>query len=129
MTTDIAPIIFAIHLVAPQLPSYIVNTYAAAIEKQVETTTPEISPLTYITIIAHESGFRSNAISQDGMDYGLMQIRAIYYKGPATNLLNSEANIRAGAYILREDAKVCAKILGREPSLEETLSIYTGSIP
>jgi hypothetical protein len=129
MSNIILNIYLAIHLIVPQLPTYLARSYAAAIAERIENYTPDISYLTYITIISHESKFNTNAISQDGMDWGLMQVRAKYYGAPATNLLNADANIRAGAYILRESERVCRRLLGREPGLEEILSLYTGSLP
>lgn len=84
-------------------------------------------PLITVAIMKHESKCYSGAVSQDGFDYGLMQIRAMYYKGPAVNLLNPWVNITVGSYWIQSSYEFCEKQLGREPLTQEYLSCFQGT--
>jgi hypothetical protein len=111
-----------IKLIHPNLSNAAADSYANAIDKQ-----SDIDPLIFITIIEHESQFTARAISGDGEDYGLMQVRARYYHGKPNWLLDGPNNIRVGAHTIRESQKFCRQYLKREPEYEEWLACYTGS--
>src|SRR5271165_5770562 len=115
-------IYFIIKLLHPSLSQGTIDSYATAIDKQ-----SDIDPLVFITIAEHESGFVANAISKDGEDFGLLQVRAKYYHGKPEWLLDGANNIRVGAHIIRESQNVCRKYLKREPEYQEWLACYQGS--
>lgn len=59
-----------------------------------------------MSLMLSESSFNANAVSQDGHDFGLMQIRDcnndwLKEELGVTDMLNPYENIRAGLYILR----------------------------
>lgn len=115
----------AIRLIMPNMPNASAQAYTDIINQEAEKL--DISPLVIVGIIKHESGFDAKAISPDGEDYGLMQVRARYYGGDRTALLNPVVNIRAGSHIIKEDINMCRKFLHREPEYQEWLACYTGS--
>lgn len=115
----------AIRLIQPNMSVATAQVYTDTINKEAEKI--DVSPLAIIGIIKHESDFKAGAISPDGEDYGLMQVRAKYYGGGGPALLNPIVNIRAGAYIIKEDINMCRKFLHREPQYQEWLACYTGS--
>jgi len=118
-------IYFAIHLIHPGIPSVMVDSYAAIIDKQAAAV--NVDPLTFVAIIEHESHFNASAISPDGEDYGLMQVRARHYGGRAEWLLNPEVNIRAGGYIIKKSKDFCRNYLHREPEMQEWMACFQGS--
>lgn len=115
----------AIRLIQPNMSAPAVQAYADIINQ--ESDKIDVSPLVIIGIIKHESDFNVKTISPDGEDYGLMQIRARYYKGDVNQLLNPKLNIQNGSYIIKEDINMCRKYLHREPQYQEWLACYTGS--
>jgi hypothetical protein len=86
-----------------------------------------IDPFILIAIAQHESKFHESIISQDGEDYGLLQIRARHYGSNPNYLLVGENNINVGSYIIRKDKEYCERELGRKPATQEWLSVYQGS--
>jgi hypothetical protein len=128
MFRELAQIVLAIQLSATgPLSASRVNSWAHVIQQQAVKV--DVDPVEIVAIIAHESQFHERAISYDHEDYGLMQVRARYY-GPNHNaLLYGEHNIRVGSYIIGLSKDICRKRLGREPTTQEWLSPYQGSIP
>src|SRR5271166_647081 len=61
------------------------------------------------------------------MDYGLMQVRAAHYGGPASYLLLGESNIKVGTHTIKMSKDYCRTKLHREPTTQEWLSVYQGS--
>jgi hypothetical protein len=116
----------AIHLASIQhLSTRAVDQYVQEIERQSDIT--GVSSLMFITIITHESQWSERAISKDGLDYGLMQVRAQYYGGKPELLLNGVTNIKAGGAVITKSIQLCRKFLKREPETQEWLACYTGS--
>lgn len=120
-------IYLTISLLHPQLSSTTVGSYADAIVKQAETT--YVDPYMIVSIIEHESRFDHNAISEDTLDVGLMQVRSMYYGGKRDWLFNGLTNIKAGGYVIKKSIDFCRGFLKREPTTQEWLSVYQGSIP
>lgn len=122
---DLATVMLAIQLSAPLLPEASVNAYGKMIYDQSVKLNQD--PLITIAIIKHESKWNSSIISDDRYDYGLMQIRAMYYHGPSVNLLNPWTNITVGSYWIKSSFDFCQKQLGREPQTQEWLSCFQGT--
>jgi Transglycosylase SLT domain len=116
-----------IGLLHPKMPEVMLVNYSNAITQQAETL--QVDPLLFVAIIEHESRFDPRAISQDTFDMGLMQVRHKYYGGKQEWLLDGVTNIKAGATIIRKSIEFCRKLLKREPTTQEWLSVYQGSIP
>jgi hypothetical protein len=132
MIRELAQIIFAIHMsLSPFRPvsDAKVKQFATEIQKSAETT--QVDPLIYVAIITHESGWDERAISQDGEDYGLMQVRGRHYNGGKHPewLLNPHVNLMAGSYVIQKSTDFCRRYLKREPTLQEWMSVYQGSLP
>lgn len=66
-----------------------------------------IEPSVIMATIDVESSFNPAALSKDGGDYGLMQIRKRYVKETAAQLYDSCTNIRVGTRILSEAKRDC----------------------
>lgn len=125
MALSIAKLMFAISMSAStKLPQVQVKSFAEAIQKQSIQT--GINDLLFIAIAEHESHFYEGAISKDGFDVGLLQIRAKNVGGDIARLLNGVENIRVGAYLLKLNRDFCEKQLGRAPEEIEWLSCYAG---
>jgi len=122
---DLFTIKMALSLACSGLPTPSVDAYATVIYNQ--SVKLEQDPLITVAIIKHESKCVSSIISDDGFDFGLMQIRAMYYGGPSVNLLNPWVNITVGSYWIQSSQDFCHKQLGREPAATEYLSCYTGA--
>lgn len=86
-----------------------------------------VDPFVFVAIIAHESQWQERAISEDGLDYGLMQVRKLYYGAHPSLLLNGEHNIKAGAFVIKKSIEFCRKFLKREPTTAEWMSVYQGN--
>lgn len=125
MLREIAQIILAIHLSSPKLPVARANSFAHVM--QTEAVKADVDPIVMVAIAQHESQFNERAISSDGLDVGLMQVRARHYGGQEQWLLNGENNIRVASYIILKSIEYCRGHLHREPTTEEWLSIYQGS--
>jgi hypothetical protein len=122
LTLTIAQIILAIQLSSPHLPTPRAQAFAAVIQAQ-----PDVEPLETIAIATHESQWNELAISADGADFGLMQIRAQYYGGKKSDLLNGEHNIKVGSYLMKLNKEMCRKFLNREPEFQEYYACYSGA--
>ncbi len=122
------PIIFtAIMLIKPEMSHELALNYAAMIDSQAIVS--GVDPLLIVAIAMHESGWNERAISKDGEDYGLLQVRARYYGGRKEWLLNPATNIKAGGYVIAKSIEFCRRWLKREPTTQEWLSVYQGSRP
>lgn len=122
---DINFVQMALAVACQSLPTPAVKAYSDVIYTQAVKLNQD--PLLTIAIIKHESKCNSSVISDDHFDYGLMQIRAMYYKGPAVNLLNPWINITVGSYWIQSSYEFCEKQLGREPVTQEWLSCFQGT--
>jgi len=128
MFREIVQIMLAIQLSAgPHYPAVRAEHLAKVIQSQSEAV--DVDPLMIVAIAEHESHFNARAVSPDGLDYGLLQIRAKYYGGKPEWLFDETNNIKAGVYIIRKSMEVCRRILKREPTTQEWLSVYQGSLP
>jgi len=125
MYRELAQIILAIQLSAPSLPQIKVEQFAPVIQK--DAMKVEVDPLIFVSIILHESGFNEGLVSRDGLDEGLMQIRAANFGNNKIGLLVGTFNIDVGAYSIKINKEFCAKHLKRQPSNQEWLSCYQGS--
>jgi hypothetical protein len=122
---DIATIVLALQLSAPNLNAKVNHHYAKTIyHQQIKY---GIDPLDIIAIAAHESHWNQSLISPDNEDWGLMQIRARYVKMPAHYLLDGNTNIKVGSAFMASAKNFCQKWLKREPRKTEWISTYQGS--
>jgi Transglycosylase SLT domain len=124
MIRALTQIVLAIQLSSPHMPTVQAEAYAKLIKKRSEQV--DADPLLVISVIAHESRWNPNAVSKDGADVGLMQIRASNYGGPRNDLFNPEININAGTDIMNKARDYCRKKLKREPRNEEYMALYAG---
>lgn len=91
-----------------------------------------------LSVIAQESGGNPKAVSADGYDYGLMQIRSapncdtareiakelgMDYFVPGMDLFRADVNIRFGTYYLGKLKKMCDKAKDKEYNY---LAAYNG---
>lgn len=95
-------------------------------------------PLSAWAIIDHESGWDPTAISADGQDIGLAQIRYTVHRPCVEDresdacaevkerLLDPEANIRAMAGAITAWRKLCTEKMGRAPNMRDWLAGYGG---
>lgn len=129
MFRELSQIILSINLSTTTLPQVKVNSFANAIQDA--SVKNDIDPYTIVAIATHESNWRERAVSPDKEDYGLLQVRAKYNGGEKNkaNLLTGEFNIRAGTFIAGKARDFCRTKLKREPSTEEWMSVYQGSLP
>jgi len=125
MFRELAQILLSIQLSTSHLPAVRADAFAKTMQKQADKV--GIDPFILVAIAAHESQFNERAVSQDGMDMGLMQIRCQNYGGNCNWLLEGTNNIRVGADLIRRDIEYCRKKLEREPTTQEWLSVYQGS--
>lgn len=127
MFREIAQLLLAIQLSAPHTtpPAPRVTTLATTIQQQADSV--GVDPFIFVAIIAHESQWNERAISEDGLDYGLMQVRRLYYGAHPNLLLNGETNIKAGANVIKKSIDFCRTFLKREPTTVEWMSVYQGN--
>ena len=125
MYRELMQIILAIKLSSPSLPDSRAESFAKVMQK--DAVKEDIDPFLFVAIAEHESQFNELIISQNGEDFGLLQIRARHYGGNSSYLLIGENNINVGSYIIRKDKEYCERKLGREPTTQEWLSVYQGS--
>ena len=102
-----------------------------------------IDPLLVVALVEHESHWRSGAISDDGEDFGLGQIRGRYEPAcvkefdpvgdPSTpcedarmRLLNGSYNLKRTIALLAENRKLCRRILKQKVSQASLLASYGG---
>lgn len=115
--------------------------YAVALQAEAERN--QFDPLTGVAIIHRESQFHPRAISRDGEDYGLAQIRARHIglcskdKDPRRrpsaacravkeSLLDPDENIRVMGQLITAHRKLCRQKVGHA-SLLGWLASYQGS--
>jgi Transglycosylase SLT domain len=125
MWREIVEILMAINLSTHSVPE--VRRAALATVIQDRANYADVDPYIFVAIITHESQWAERAISGDGLDYGLMQVRSINYGGDAKYLLTGEGNIKVGAYVIKRSIEFCRGWLHREPTTQEWLSVYQGS--
>jgi len=127
MFRSIAAIVAAIQLHHPNVDDTDAKRYAAVLQRQAKE--HNFDPFTGVAIIHHESRFKPKAVSKDGEDYGLAQIRARFIggcahtKSPKANptpacrkekqrLLVPEENIRVMADLITRHRAYCKKKVG-----------------
>ena len=127
MFRSIAAIVAAIQLSQPNVSDEDAHRFAEALQKQAKI--HDFDPFTGVSMIYHESRFKPDAISRDGEDYGLAQIRARFIGGCAhtespkedptmacmrekERLLDPEENIRVMAELITRHRKFCKKKVG-----------------
>jgi hypothetical protein len=137
---SIAAIVLAIRFAHPEVDQAEATRYATAL--QVEAEQHDFDPLTGVAIIHHESRFHPRAVSPDGEDYGLAQVRARHVgackkdKNPKRNpsaacravkerLLEPEESIRVMAELITSHRKLCRKMAGNS-SMLSWLASYQG---
>jgi hypothetical protein len=137
---SIAAIVLAIRFANPSVNEEDATRYAAAL--QVEAEQHDFDPLTGVAIIRHESQFHPRAVSPDGEDYGLAQVRARHVgackkdRNPKRNpsaacraqkerLLQPEESIRVMAQLITSHRKLCRKKTGND-SFQSWLASYQG---
>jgi hypothetical protein len=137
---SIAAIVLAIRFAHPEVSEVDATRYAGAL--QVEAQEHDFDPLTGVAIIHHESRFHPRAVSPDGEDYGLAQVRARHVgacrkdKNPRSNpsvacravkerLLQPEESIRVMAELITSHRKLCRKKAG-STSMLSWLASYQG---
>ena len=136
MVRSIAVIAWAIGLSQPSLPQSTRASYAKVVREVSEE--HRIDPFTIVAIGWHESRWRSSAVSRDGEDYGIMQIRARYSsacqkdqaseacQASKTRLLNPHYNIRRAASLITKWRQTCRKITGKPALFARWLHGYGG---
>jgi hypothetical protein len=137
---SIAAIVLAIRFAHPEVSEDAATTYATAL--QLEAQRHDFDPLTGVAIIHHESRFHPRAVSSDGEDYGLAQVRARHFgacrkdrdprRGPSAacrdvkeSLLEPAVNIRIMAELITTHRKLCRKMAGND-NLPRWLASYQG---
>ena len=140
MLRELAVIVAAIQVSEPNVPSDKAQVMAQALQS--EAVEHDFDPLTGVAIIAHESRFNHKAISPNGEDYGLAQIRARYIgeckkdrdplRAPSKGcqrvkrrLLNPKENIRVMAELITQNRRFCRKKIG-SASFARWLASYQG---
>jgi hypothetical protein len=115
-------IVQAILLSRPSMPLPEARRYAKVLQE--EAARNDYDPFTVVAIVHHESRWRPGAVSADGEDYGLGQIRARWYGACRTDadpvhdpspgcraakaaLLSGEANLRRISVIIRANRELC----------------------
>lgn len=137
---SIAAIVWAIRFAHPEVSEDAATTYATAL--QLEAQRHDFDPLTGVAIIHHESRFTPRAVSRDGEDYGLAQVRARHFgacrkdrdprrrpsetcRAVKESLLDPAVNIRIMAELITTHRKLCRKKAGND-NLPRWLASYQG---
>lgn len=115
MLRPIAVIIWAIRLSQPTMPDAQAQAYAKVV--QVESKQRHIDPFTIVAIVHNESHWRAGAVSRDGEDYGLGQIRARFV-----------GSCRKDADPVRKPSKACKAVKARLLSGGYNLRVVAGTI-
>lgn len=140
MIRSISAIVTAIQLSQPKVAEEDAHRFAVALQEQAKI--HDFDPLTGVSMIFHESSFNPKAISRDGEDYGLAQIRARFIgackhtEAPRENptpaclaekrrLLIPEENIRVMAELITRHRKFCKRKVGTA-SFARWLASYQG---
>ena len=141
MFRTIAAIALAIRIGHPDVSEDAATTYATAL--QAEAQRNDFDPLTGVAIIHRESRFHARAVSPDGEDYGLAQVRARHFgacakdKDPVRHpsaacravkqrLLEPAENIRVMSELITMHRKICRQKTGNS-GLQHWLASYQGS--
>ena len=136
----LAVIIWAILVARPNLTEEEAARHARAL--QLAAKTHNFDPLTGVAIIQSESRFEADAVSPDGEDYGLGQIRARYIgackldadplanPSPAcqdvkSSLLQPETNIQVMAELIAQNRRFCKQKTG-SALFQQWLASYQG---
>ncbi len=140
MWRSIQVIVAAIQLASPKVPDEDAKRIAAALQEQAKA--HDFDPLTGVAIIRHESNFNPKAVSKNGEDMGLAQIRARFIgdckhtqspvKAPTPackrvriSLLEPEENIRVMAELITRNRKFCKQKTG-SANFARWLASYQG---
>lgn len=140
MLRSITAIVAAIQLVQPRVTTDDAQRFATALHEQAQV--HDFDPLTGVAMIFHESSFNPRAVSKNGEDWGLAQIRARYIgdckkstspvrnptpecKAQKQRLLEPEENIRVMAELITRHRKLCRDKVGAN-SLPNWLASYQG---
>lgn len=140
MLRSLQAIIAAIQLANPNVEATQAERFATALQEQAQI--HDFDPLTGVAIIRHESRFNPRAVSPNGEDWGLGQIRARFIggcrntKNPLRNptaeckaqkqrLLEPEENIRVMAELITYHRKLCRRKIG-STKFEHWLASYQG---
>jgi hypothetical protein len=138
---SIAAIALAIRFGHPDVSEEDATRYAVALQAEAEQSS--FDPLTGVAIIHRESRFHPRAVSPDGEDFGLAQVRARHIgackkdKNPKRrpsaacqavkdSLLDPEENIRVMGQLIQGHRKLCRQKAGNA-SLQGWLASYQGS--
>lgn len=130
-----------LHFVAPHLGEDVNIKYTHTI--LTESRKRSIDPLLVVALVEHESHWRAGAISDDGEDFGLGQIRGRYEPAcvkefdpvgdPSTpceearmRLLDGSYNLKRTIATLAENRKLCRRILKQKVSQASLLASYGG---
>lgn len=141
MFRSIATIAFAIRFGHPDVTEEESMRYAVAL--QAEAQRNEFDPLMGVAIIHRESRFNPRAVSRDGEDFGLAQVRARYVgacrqdrnprwrpsaacRAVKESLLEPEENIAAMGQIIAGHRRICRQKVGKV-TLLGWLASYQGS--
>jgi hypothetical protein len=140
MLRSIAVIVSGIMLSRPGMPQAEAERYARILQEEAKE--HGFDPLTVVAMVHFESGWRPEAVSKDGEDYGLGQVRARFV-GACRNdadplnapseecqkvkdsLLDAETNLREIARIITDARKLCTDKTGAAP-LHRWLASYQG---
>lgn len=127
MLRSIPAIVAAIQLSQPKVTEVDAHRFATVLHEQAQV--HDFDPFTGVAMIFFESSFNPKAVSRDGEDYGLAQIRARFIgncksapspvKNPTpecqkekARLLDPEQNIRVMAELITRHRKLCARKVG-----------------
>jgi transglycosylase-like protein with SLT domain len=137
---SIPAIAMAIQLSQPKVTPEDAQRFAAALHEQA--VEHDFDPLTGVAMIFHESSFNPRAVSTNGEDWGLAQIRARHVgscqqsRSPVRNptpecqrqkeaLLEPEENIRVMAELITKHRNLCREKVGTN-DLPRWLASYQG---
>ena len=125
MFRELFHILMSIQLSTHNIPVKRQEMLAKYIQQRAEYA--DVDPFVITAIITHESQWNEHAVSADGKDIGLMQIRVANVGNDTNYLFYGENNIRVGTEIIKKDIDYCRNKLKREPTTQEWLSVYQGS--
>lgn len=141
MVVGAAAIVAALAVANPHLSKPVRESYARTI--LVESKREAVDPLMMVAIFWHESGVRAGAVSRDGEDYGLGQIRARFYgacrqdadpvgapsdecRAVKARLLEPAYNIRMTAQAVSKWRTTCREVTGTKATSPRWLAGYAG---
>lgn len=140
MLRPLAVVVAGILLSRPDLPPEQAERLGRVLQREAQE--HDFDPLTGIAMIHFESGWRADAISPNGEDYGLGQIRARFIgacrqdrdplHGPSaecqavkSSLLDPEKNLEVMAELISNSRALCRKKAG-SVALSRWLAAYQG---